>query len=113
MGELRQREPRYENRKLLDLAHKVDRCQNCGSYPDSGCEPAHEEGLAAGKAMSTKSHDYRHAALCHACHVWYDSIRHGRDPSGDWSAAQRAFMFDRARERTFDIYWRNGWLKVT
>lgn len=102
---LRQREPRYENRKLLDLAHRIQECVNCGYFSEHGCEPAHENGLEAGKGMSTKSHDGRHAALCHSCHVWYD-IGHSR------ALGDKQEMWNRAHKRTFDIYWRNGWIKV-
>jgi hypothetical protein len=112
MVRLRQREPRFESRRLLDLAHGVDYCTNCDTFT-GGCEPAHEDALEGGKATGTKAHDNRHAALCHDCHVWYDSGRAGRDPSGIWSSGQRQFMWERAHKRTFDIYWRRGLLRVT
>ena len=104
------------SRKLLDLAHSIHECQNCGRWvgtegmPD-GCEPAHENGIAAGKGFGIKSQDNRHAALCHDCHAWYDQGT-GRDPSSDWSSSQKPWMFDRAHKRTFDEYWKRGWLKV-
>ena len=108
---LRQREPRYLNRRLLDLAHGIDTCMNCGTFC-GGCEPAHEDTLEGGKAGGQKAHDNRHAALCHDCHVWYDSVRAGRDPSGVYLPHQRQEMWDRAHRRTFDVYWRRGQLKV-
>lgn len=99
------------SRRLLDLAHRVTECQNCGRFSPDGCEPAHENGIEAGKGFGIKSHDNRHAALCHDCHAWYDQGGK-RDPSGDWSVDQKQFMWDRAHKRTFDLYWSEGWLKV-
>lgn len=99
------------SRKLLDLAHTVNECQNCGRYCIDGCEPAHENGLEAGKGFGIKSQDNRHAALCHDCHAWYDQGG-GRSPCGDWPVDQKQFMWDRAHKRTFDLYWQRGLLKV-
>ena len=101
----------FRSRKLLDLAHCINECQNCGRWSEHGCEPAHENGLEAGKGFAIKSHDNRHAALCHDCHSWYDQGS-GRDPSGAWSSGQKAFMWDRAHKRTFDLYWQAEWLIV-
>lgn len=101
------------SRKLLDLAHRVEECMNCGRY-SPGCEPAHENGIAAGKGQSIKSHDHRHAALCHECHAFYDVGCNGLDPSGLYGITgdDKAEMWNRAHKRTFDLYWANGWLKV-
>jgi hypothetical protein len=100
----------FRSRKLLDLAHRVQECTNCDKWVE-GCEPAHENGIQAGKGFGIKGQDNRHAALCHDCHAWYDQGT-GRDPSGLWSSGQKEFMWTRAFKQTFDIYWRNGWLKV-
>jgi len=91
------------SRKLLDLAHTVNECTNCGTWTQ-GCEPAHENGIAAGKGQSIKGHDNRHAALCHVCHIWYDS--------GPATREEKADMWNRAHKRTFDLYWSRGLLKV-
>lgn len=93
----------HRSRKLLDLAHAVQECTNCGRWSEHGCEPAHENGIAAGKGMSIKSNDHRHAALCHDCHTAYDS--------GPMSREDKAEMFNRAYKRTQDIYWSQGWIK--
>ncbi len=102
----------YRNRKLLDLAHNIARCTNCDAFC-SGCEPAHENGVEAGKGFGIKAHDNRHAALCHACHAWYDQGR-GSDPTGcyDGTKPDKADMWNRAHKRTFDLYWGQGWLKL-
>ena len=101
------------SRALLNLAHRVTECQNCGKY-SPGCEPAHENGIAAGKGFGIKSQDHRHAALCHLCHTWYD--QGGKDsPCGTWECTKqdKTLMRERAHKRTFDYYWSQGWLKVT
>src|SRR6187551_16729 len=92
------------SRSLLNLAHRINECTNCGAYSVEGCEPAHENGINAGKGFGIKGHDNRHAALCHSCHADYDQ--------GPGSADDKAAMWNRAHKRTFDIYWRNGWLRV-
>lgn len=102
------------NRSLLNLAHRVNECQNCGRWSEHGSEPAHENGIEADKGFGNKGHDNRHAALCNACHGWYDQGGTGRDPSNRYSAnwAEKAEMWTRSHLKTFDLYWRNGWLKV-
>ena len=104
----------HRSRKLLDLAHELHDCQNCGCWVEAGCEPAHENGIAAGKGQSIKSSDCLHAAMCHPCHRFYDSGSVGTDPSGLYEAtkADKAEMWNRAHKRTFVEYWRRGWLKV-
>ncbi len=93
------------NRKLLDLAHKVAVCTACGRYMLHGCEPAHENGIRAGKGFGIKSHDNRHAAMCHDCHVSYDQ-------GNTMSKAEKAEMWNEAHKETFTLYWANGWLSV-
>lgn len=102
------------SRALLDLAHAVNCCMNCGGYSESGCEPAHENGIEAGKGQSIKGQDNRHAALCHACHLFYDSGS-GPDPTRLYgpSRLDKSEMWNRAHKRTFDYYWQQGWLKVS
>lgn len=108
----------YRNRKLLNLAHLVEQCQNCGGLRTcmgeaTGCEPAHENSIEAGKGGSIKSHDNRHAALGHGCHLYYDTGI-SLDPTGIYgpTSAEKAEMFDRAHKRTFDLYWEMGWIQV-
>jgi len=93
------------SRALLNLAHAVNECQHCGRYCPEGCEPAHENGISAGKGFGIKGHDNRHAALCHACHAEYDQ--------GRGSKADKEAMWNAAHKRTFDLYWSRGWLKVS
>lgn len=102
------------SRRLLDLAHELHDCTNCGRFSPDGLEPAHENGIVAGKGHSIKSHDGRHAALCHACHLFYDSGSVGMDPTERYHATRedKRAMWIAAHLKTFDAYWRNEWLKV-
>lgn len=102
------------SRSLLNLAHRVHKCMNCGRWSEHGCEPAHENGISAGKGQSIKSHDHRHAALCHECHRFYDSGGTGMDPSGRFAPtwADKREMWQQAHAKTMDHYWSNEWLRV-
>lgn len=103
------------NRKLLDLAHFVQQCQNCGRATPDGCEPAHQNGIDAGKGFGIKGHDHRHAALCHDCHAWYDQGGSTNDPGGFYSPTHggKLEMWRMAHLRTYDHYWAQGWVRVT
>ena len=95
----------YRDRRLLDLAHRMEYCTLCLRPSPDGCEPAHENGAAGGKGMGIKAHDNRHAALCHSCHSWYDQ---GRAPR-----AEKQEAWCKAHLRTMDEYWRRGWIVVS
>lgn len=102
----------HRNRSLLDLAHELSTCMNCFQFTE-GCEPAHQNGIEAGKGQSIKGQDHRHAALCHACHAWYDSGNQ-RDPTGLYgpNRTEKSEMWMRAHLKTMDEYWKRGWLEV-
>jgi hypothetical protein len=104
----------YRNRGLLDLAHRIETCQNCGDYRGEGMDPGHSNLSEHGKAKGLKSHDCFWAALCGACHRWLDNQGSGRDPSGIWSAtaAEKREMFIRAMHKTWLLIFRNGWVRV-
>ena len=106
-----QKSGEFRSRKLLDLAHRVTICQNCTAYSADGCEPAHSNWGAHGKAKSLKADDCFHAALCHDCHAWLDQGT-GFDPSRTFSGAEKLEMWQRAANRTQALYWKSGWLKV-
>jgi hypothetical protein len=103
----------HRDRALLDLAHALHECMNCHRYIPEGLEPAHQNGIAAGKAQSIKSHDHRHCAICHVCHAWYDSGS-GLDPTGrfEGNRAGKAEMWSHAFFSTLDAYWQRNWLVV-
>lgn len=101
----------YENRALLDLAHRVTTCQMrlpgvCQGVSPDGCEPAHANSGRYGKGMGLKAHDCYHAAACHRCHVELDQGRR-------FSQEEKLEFWREGWERTLLLYFRNGWLKVT
>jgi hypothetical protein len=102
----------FRSRPYLDLAHRVQECTHCGRWVDHGCDPAHENGIVAGKGLSIKSHDL-HAALCGACHRWYDTGK-GMDPTGVFTESKedKAEMWNRAHKATLRLYLSNKWLEV-
>ena len=94
----------YRNRRLLDLAHRVDECQHCGKYTP-GCEPAHANWQEYGKGGALKAHDFYHAALCHECHA-------ALDQGNTMDKAEKKDMWLRAHLKTIALYWKNEWVRV-
>lgn len=101
----------YRNRSLLDLAHEVHDCQNCGRHQPEGCEPAHANWSWAGKGERLKAHDCFHAALCHACHAWLDQGK-GPDPTGIYEGDRegKLEMWVHAYIGTMLYYFSRGWI---
>jgi len=99
----------YRNRKLLDLAHRVNDCQfrlpGCQRYAVDGCEPAHSNQLVHGKGKGFKASDDQHVASCHRCHMVYDGQAGLVLPR-----TEAVRLFDIGRARTFAVYESNGWL---
>lgn len=93
------------DRKLLDLAHKLNDCTRCGKYVPEGLEPAHSNQSIHGKGAGRKAHDHWHAALCHECHAELDqgSTMTREEKAWEWAIAHIA---------TWNEYMRRGWLKV-
>ena len=100
----------HRDRKLLDLAHKLDMCQInlpgiCIGYMPDGCEPAHSNQSIHGKGMHHKAHDIYHAAACRECH---QEIDQGRKLSRE----EKAEYWQRGFEKTMLEYWKRGWVVV-
>jgi hypothetical protein len=100
----------HRDRKLLDLAHRLNDCTIqipgvCTGYSAEGLEPAHSNQLRHGRGASFKSHDVFHAAACHACHAELD---HGKTLSRE----TRADYWQAGFERTLLEYSRRGWVGV-
>lgn len=104
----------YRNRRLLDLAHGIQKCQNCGAWRGEGMDPAHSNLGEHGKGKGLKAHDCFFAALCAACHRWLDAAGRGRDPSERFDPTRegKREMFARAMHATWLTCWRAGWLAV-
>lgn len=109
-----QKVPRCENRALLDLAHRVEYCVNCFRFVATGCVPAHSNLQRHGRGESYKSHDHHHAALCPLCHDWLDKGMRKPDPTGIWlpTREDKEQFFIVMRDRTYDVYFTNGWIGV-
>lgn len=99
----------YRNRKLLNLAHRINECQfrlpDCTGYAVDGCEPAHSNQGTHGKGKGIKAADDQHVASCHHCHMVYDGQTGMVLPR-----AEVVRLFDEGRARTFALYEKNGWL---
>ncbi|MRR49354.1 MAG: DUF1364 family protein [Rhodocyclaceae bacterium] len=100
----------FRSRSLLDLAHRVTECQVripgvCAGHSDHGCEPAHSNQQRHGKGMGHKAADCFHAAACHACHAELDQ-------GSRLTKEERRDYWQAAHERTLQLYFENGWLKV-
>jgi hypothetical protein len=93
----------FRSRAILNLAHKLNRCL-CGNFSPEGLEPAHANSQLYGKGMGEKAGDQWHAAMCHQCHLEYDS--------GKGSREEKEWMFQRYHVWTWNQYFANGWIKV-
>lgn len=105
---LRQRQPRYENRKLLDLPHDSP-CfaqfrHQCNAH--LGCVPAHDNALAGGHGAGLKASDNRHASVCPEAHDYLDGRK------GGWSLEEKRSEWDRAYIATQYHYWTSGKVRV-
>ncbi len=103
----------HRDRKLLDLAHKVEACMMrlpvvCKQYSHEGCEPAHNNEQRHGKGTGIKAHDYRHVAACRGCHDEYD----GRTNELQLSRHQKSEFFAQGWERTIAYYFEQNWIGV-
>lgn len=94
----------YRNRKLLDLAHKLNVCPLCGKYREEGLIPMHSNQHRHGKGMGHKAADHFHGAGCHECHMEIDQGKRHRD--------EKNAMWTQAFEKTLTEYWERGWIEV-
>ena len=106
MSELRQREPRYENRKLLDIAHEAP-CMlrlgvpGCGNHPSVPC---HSDNLEHGRGIGNKSHDFYAIPGCPSCHASFTREKLGRDVyNAVWLKAYEQYQY---------WLWDNGKIRV-
>lgn len=85
----------YRNQYLLERVRE-SACQHCGRR-DGTIVAAHSNQQRDGKGMGIKAHDYRIAALCHACHFKIDQ-------GTDLTKSERREMWEEAHRKTI------GWL---
>ena len=105
MNVLRQREPRYENRRLLDVAHDAP-CMlqlgaPCGNYPSVPC---HSDQLKHGRGTGHKSHDCFAVPGCPDCHLKFTREHLTRSGYED--------IFQLALERYLLWMWATGKIGV-
>lgn len=94
----------YRNKKLLELVRKSP-CQNCGSQ-NGTVVAAHSNQARDGKGMGIKAHDYRIAALCHACHAELDQ-------GIKFSRQERLELWEDAHRRTIGWLFENDYLNLS
>lgn len=108
------KEPRYENRKLLDIARGMV-CSGCGA-DDGTIVMAHSNASEHGKGKGLKSHDCFVAALCFRCHTWLDTaiqpLHYLNTPFRTWYPVEKDEFFRRAHDATMLYLWRSAKIKV-
>ena len=93
----------YRNKTLLEIVRDIP-CQHC-EIADGTVVAAHSNQLRDGKGRGIKSHDYRIAALCYACHMELDQGK-------NLSKQERVEMWEEAHRRTIGLLFDNGKLQV-
>ena len=93
----------YRDRRLLDVVREAP-CMVCFKQ-DGTVVAAHSNQLRDNKGRSTKSHDFRIAAMCYTCHTRCDQGR-------DLSKEERIAMWEEAHRSTIGWLFLNGKLKV-
>lgn len=110
MRPVMQKNPRYENRKLLDLCHGAPCHLNypgCtgGTSPDASSVPCHSNTHADGRGSYYKTHDHSAVPGCPSCH-------HQHDHGSLYTHEQKVETHERAQKRWRDYLWRNRLIKV-
>jgi hypothetical protein len=93
----------YRNKTLLEIVRDIP-CQHC-EIADGTVVAAHSNQLRDGKGRGIKSHDYRIAALCYACHMELDQGK-------NLSKQKRVEMWEEAHRKTIGLLFDNGKLQV-
>jgi len=93
----------YRNKTLLEIVRDIP-CQHC-EILDGTVVAAHSNQLRDGKGRGIKSHDYRIAALCYACHMELDQGK-------NLSKQERVEMWEEAHRKTIGLLFDNGKLQV-
>jgi hypothetical protein len=104
-----QKDPRYENRRLLDLCHGAPCVLNfagCtgGTNPDEPSVPCHSDWLEDGKGVGYKAHDHTAVPGCPSCHRMLDS--------GGLPTEYRKRFFRAGQQKWWAYLWQNDLVKV-
>lgn len=95
-----QKQPRYENRRLLDIAHEAPCFLNFRDYclhPITGCEPCHANWWKFGRGAFYKSHDCFHVPGCRGVEV--EGCHYALDYGGDIGRDAKIMAFERGLDR--------------
>lgn len=88
----------YRSKKLLHAFKEAPMCFLCEKKNEGSVVAAHSNQMRDGHGMGIKSHDYRIAGLCYACHTRIDNGKGTRlENLSDWEMAHRktiAWMFE-------------------
>lgn len=105
MTDLRHREPRYRNGKLLYVVREI----SCTADWPHDClhqsEAAHSNWSRHGKGKSIKAHDCFVAALCRNAHMELDQ-------GSTFGREDRERIWQRCHERTFLQLWQKELIRV-
>lgn len=93
----------YRNQYLLQKVRDAA-CQVCGAQ-DGTVVAAHSNQQRDGKGTGIKAHDYRIAALCHACHFKLDQ-------GMTLTKEERREMWEEAHRKTIGWLFDNDHLTV-
>lgn len=93
----------YRNQKLLEAVRDAP-CMLC-SAKNGTIVAAHSNQLRDGKGRGIKAHDYRIAALCHACHSELDQ-------GNLYAKSERLERWEHAHRLTIGWLFDNGILTV-
>lgn len=93
----------YRNKTLLEVVRNSP-CQHCG-VADGTVVAAHSNQLRDGKGKGIKAHDYRIAALCHACHYELDQ-------GAAMAKFQRLEMWEESHRKTIAWLFENDHLRI-
>lgn len=101
----------YRNRKLLDLAHRLNQCtlqipDVCIGYSPEGLEPCHSNWQEEGIGMGIKADDSVFAAGCHQCHM-------ALDDGNKLNREEKIWFWRRGVIRTVRELFKREWIKVT
>lgn len=112
MNTLRQREPRYENRRLLNLCHgapcmlQFNGCTG-GTDGERPSVPCHSNWLEDGKGVGYKAHDFTAVPGCPHCHDELD-----RRNGTPLATSLRLEIFRNAQRRWWAYLWTNELVRV-
>lgn len=104
------KDPRYQNRKLLDLCHGKPCCLNIpgctgGTSEHAPSVPCHSNALSDGRGKDYKTHDHTAVPGCPSCH-------HELDYGSTWTREEKKEYFRAGQRKWWAYVWQNDLVKV-